>query len=132
MRSKLTSIATLFLLQAGLLAAGKKVPGDNPLSFCSENLEEDIIQIDELTLIPNPPVRGKSLAVKAEGRVTQTIDEGASVHIVAWKGSDPVFDETFDLCDDLDMIGEECPVEAGPLSMDEEIPLEEEDLPAVS
>lgn len=57
MGSKLASFVTLLLLQASLLVADKKVPGDNPLSFCSENPADDILQIDEVTLIPNPPVR---------------------------------------------------------------------------
>ena len=54
---KLARFVTLWLLQAGLLVADKKVPGDNPLSFCSEDPAEDVLHIDEVTLIPDPPVR---------------------------------------------------------------------------
>lgn len=56
MRSSFLDI-TLLLLHAGLVAAGKKVPGDNPLSLCSRNPAEDIVQIEELNFSPNPPAR---------------------------------------------------------------------------
>lgn len=37
--------------------AGAKIPGDNPLYLCDDNQGDDLAQIDEVDLIPNPPVR---------------------------------------------------------------------------
>lgn len=44
-----------------------------------------------------------------------------------------VDDETLELCEGLELFGQECPIEAGHLIVSEDIPLwEEEDIPEVS
>ncbi|KAL1871431.1 Phosphatidylglycerol/phosphatidylinositol transfer protein [Diaporthe australafricana] len=129
MRSNLLDI-TLLLLHAGLVAAGKKVPGDNPLSLCSRNPAEDILQIEELNLSPNPVPRNGTLVFKARGRVTQAIEKGALVEVEAWEGNESVLDETFDLCDDLEWISdEECTPKEGVFSVSKKIVIEDDDLP---
>lgn len=36
---------------------GAKVPGENPLYLCVSEQYEDICQIDDIDLVPNPPQR---------------------------------------------------------------------------
>lgn len=78
--------------------------------------------------------RGKELKVKAEGHLKQTLKEyDGALRFTSWNGTKVVNDEAFELCEGLELFDQECPVEAGPLSVSEDIPLwEEEDLPEVS
>lgn len=78
--------------------------------------------------------REQNLKIKADGHLKQTLKEGGgSLRFTSWKGTKLVDDETLELCEGLDMFGQECPIEAGHLSVSEDIPLwEEEDLPEVS
>jgi len=34
----------------------QKIPGKNPLQHCTDDLSEDALTIEEVNLIPNPPV----------------------------------------------------------------------------
>lgn len=36
---------------------GPKLPGDNPLYLCSEGQEDDLVAVDNIDLVPNPPQR---------------------------------------------------------------------------
>lgn len=36
---------------------GAKIPGNNPLYLCSAEQDDDIVEIEELDLAPNPPKR---------------------------------------------------------------------------
>lgn len=37
--------------------AGTKIPGDNPLYLCADEQQDDLVQMDDVDLVPNPPVR---------------------------------------------------------------------------
>jgi hypothetical protein len=41
--------------QSVLLNDDLKVPGDSPLEFCPKEHVEDIVQIESVDLLPNPP-----------------------------------------------------------------------------
>lgn len=78
--------------------------------------------------------RGEDLKVKAEGHLKQTLKEDdGSLRFTSWNGTKLVDDESFELCEGLELLDQECPIEAGHLSVSQDIPLwEEEDLPEVS
>lgn len=37
------------------LGDGEKVPGDNPLSYCRKDHDDDILVLEHVNLSPNPP-----------------------------------------------------------------------------
>ena len=67
---KFSATACVASLSAGVVSAGSswfssqdvietndaaKVPGDNPLEFCDTDHSKDIVHIEKVDLLPNPP-----------------------------------------------------------------------------
>ena len=53
----LSCLATpVFLGSQEIIQDDTKVPGDNPLHYCTESRTDDLLIVDHVNLVPNPPV----------------------------------------------------------------------------
>ena len=59
-----------------------KVPGSNPLTYCSPSPSTDILHISSVDFAPNPPVKGHQLTISANGSTTQPIQQGDYINLV--------------------------------------------------
>jgi len=95
----------------------QKIPGKNPLQHCTDDLSEDVLTIEEVDLIPNPPVPGENLTIKAVGVLKDTVTKGAYVEVSVKYGLITLIRETLDLCDHVKEVELECPIEKGKLTL---------------
>ncbi|KAH7145882.1 phosphatidylinositol/phosphatidylglycerol transfer protein [Dactylonectria estremocensis] len=103
-----------------------KIPGDSPLELCPGDHAADLIQIDSVDLLPNPPQAGKELVIKAKGTVKQTIEEGAYVLLSVKYGLIRLISTKADLCEQIGNVDLECPVKAGDLEITKSVELPNE------
>ncbi|PGH27968.1 hypothetical protein AJ80_00222 [Polytolypa hystricis UAMH7299] len=101
------------------------VPGENPLTFCSSP-EADILTIEHVDLSPNPPEPGKKLTIKATGTFHKDVEEGAKVLLQVKYGYIRLINEEADLCEQIQNVDLECPLEKGKLSLVKEVDLPKE------
>lgn len=92
------------------------------MKFCS-NPKQDLIQIDKVDLIPNPPLPGETLSITASGTVKRPILEGSRVALVVKYGYIKLITQDLDLCDNIHEVGLECPVAPGDLILQKEVDL---------
>lgn len=93
----------------------KPINGESPLYQC-DILDKQLVEIKEVNLDPNPPVRGENLTISANGEVFETIEEGAYIDVEVRLGYIRLLSQTFDLCETLednDIEGLSCPIEPG-------------------
>lgn len=103
-----------------------KIPGQSPLALCPGPHEKDLVTIESVDLLPNPPRPGKQLVIKAKGEVKQTITKGAYVQITVKYGLIRLISMKADLCDQITNVDLECPLEAGTMEITKSV-----DLPSV-
>jgi len=103
---------------------GAKVPGSNPLNYCGST-QGDILTIETVDLVPNPPEAGKTLVISATGVLHDVVSQGAYVDIVVKYGMITLIKKTFDLCENAGQVDLECPVDQGKLILEKSV-----DLPA--
>ncbi|KAF2188656.1 hypothetical protein K469DRAFT_684662 [Zopfia rhizophila CBS 207.26] len=102
-----------------------KVPGDNPLYFCSDP-KDDILMIEKVDLSPNPPEPGKTLAIKAKGDFKETIEQDAKVHIQVKYGLITLINQEADLCDTIENVDLSCPLDKGEMTLTKDVDLPKE------
>jgi len=114
------SASSLFQQLAGnsvdVKTGGQKVPGESPLCHCKE-APDDILTIDKVDLIPNPPVPGQPLTIKASGTLHDVVTKGAQVEVTVKYGLITLIKRIVDLCDHVDEVDLECPIDAGKLTL---------------
>jgi hypothetical protein len=101
------------------------VPGDSPLQLCPGDHSNDLVIIDKVDLLPNPPKAGKELVIKASGTVYERIEEGAYVMLTVKYGLIRLISTKADFCEQIGNVDMECPVEPGKLTITKSV-----DLPA--
>ncbi|KAJ2897084.1 Phosphatidylglycerol/phosphatidylinositol transfer protein [Zalerion maritima] len=95
-----------------------KIPGDSPLELCSsKEHDDDIIKIQKVDLVPNPPLAGETLVINAIGTVEKTIEEGAYVLLQVKYGLIRLISTKADLCEQISNVDMDCPVEKGVVSI---------------
>jgi len=93
--------------------AGPKVPGESPLQHCSST-DEDVLEIEKVDLVPNPPVPGQTLTIEASGILKDVIATGAKVRVTVKYGKYvTILNQEFDLCDQMGEVDQECPLDEG-------------------
>jgi len=102
-----------------------KVPGDNPLYFCSDP-KDYIAQITKVDLSPNPPLPGKTLSIKASGDVTEDIEEGSKIHITVKYGLITLINQDADFCETVQKADLQCPIKKGDLSVTKDVDIPKE------
>ncbi|KAI5839783.1 ML domain-containing protein [Morchella snyderi] len=91
--------------------SGAKVPGESPLYHCGST-SDDVLTIDKVDLVPNPPVPGQPLTIEASGTLHKSVEKGAQVEVTVKYGLITLIKETLDLCDHVGEVDLECPLKA--------------------
>ncbi|KAH8680999.1 ML domain-containing protein [Xylariales sp. PMI_506] len=103
-----------------------KVPGENPLNYCSADHDDDVVHITNVDLLPNPPEAGANLVIRAAGVVTETITPGAYLLVEVKYGLIRLINQKMDLCEQTEKADLECPIEAGILSITKDVDIPNE------
>ncbi|KAI1816933.1 phosphatidylinositol transfer protein [Poronia punctata] len=104
----------------------ERVPGDSPLEFCDVDHSGDIVHIEQVDLLPNPPETGAELVIRATGTVFEPIEEGAYVKLVVKYGLIRLISTTADLCEQIGNVDLKCPIEKGVLSITKAVDIPKE------
>lgn len=100
-----------------------KVPGDSPLTFCDSDHSKDVLTIESVDLSPNPPLAGEELVIKATGKTSQDIEEGAYVLLQVKYGLIRLISTSADLCEQITNVDLECPIKEGDLAITKAVSL---------
>ncbi|KAI5291457.1 Phosphatidylglycerol/phosphatidylinositol transfer protein [Ascosphaera aggregata] len=112
--------------QAPLVAESSlKVPGNNPLTYCSAP-KDDILSIDKVDIFPNPPQAGKKLTITATGTTSKNIEEGARVRLQVKYGLIRLISQEIDLCSEITKVDMDCPIEKGHMTLSKDVELPRE------
>ena len=76
------------------------VPGSQPLNFCKDP-KDYILKVHNVDLVPNPPVPGEKLTIKANGTFSEEIEEGATVFLQVRYGLITLNKQNADMCEQL-------------------------------
>jgi len=101
------------------------VSGKNPLKHC-ENPADDILEITNVDLDPNPPKPGNTLSIVATGNVKEEIEDGATIHLSVKYGLITIIRTTRDFCEDVPNVGLECPIQKGELKLTKDVDIPKE------
>jgi len=120
----LASLSAAAALQSPVVLGGTNpdVPGENPLKFCSKP-EDDLIKIEAVNLVPNPPQPGQTLSIAAAGTVKKPILEGSHIQLSVKYGYIKLINQDLDLCENVHEVGLECPIAPGDLILQKEVDL---------
>ncbi|KIH93973.1 phosphatidylinositol/phosphatidylglycerol transfer protein [Sporothrix brasiliensis 5110] len=103
-----------------------EVPGKSPLEFCPSDHSNDILTIKSVDLSPNPPQAGVELVITAVAAVSQTITKGAYVNLQVKYGLIRLINTTADLCEQIENVDLECPIQKGLISITKSVDLPRE------
>ena len=140
-----------FLGSQKALGDGAAVPGDNPLTYCKKDHDDDILVIKKVNLTPNPPVkyvphylcvcevaqglmerhRGSTLTIEAVGDLLEDVDEGAYVVLQVKYGLIRLVNTEADLCEQVSNVDLTCPIKKGKTTIVKDVQLPKE-IPPVS
>lgn len=101
----------------------KPIPGGTSLYQCDTS-EKQLLDLENLVLSPNPPIRGENLTISAVGELFDTVDEGSYIDVEVRLGYIKLLSQTYDLCETLeenDIDGLTCPLKAGEYSLIKEV-----------
>ncbi|KAE9984780.1 hypothetical protein BLS_001353 [Venturia inaequalis] len=92
----------------------------HPLSYKSCGDLNDVLQVESLTLDPNPLEHGKN-SIIANGTLTEDITEGTMISVRVKAGALTVYHKELDLCDLAKSKSDiTCPIKAGPINIEKE------------
>lgn len=155
---------TLIALSAGVAHAGfglnfgggevtvnedLKIPGNSPLELCPKAHDDDILTIEKVDLVPNPPkayvihecngstcnptiielthgFSGQDLVIKASGTLAEAVEEGAYVALQVKYGLIRLISTKADLCEQVHNVDIECPIEKGDIIITKTVELPQE------
>ncbi|KAG0134423.1 phosphatidylinositol transfer protein [Tuber indicum] len=95
----------------------KEIPGENPLKYCHEDHSRDIFTIEKVNLTPNPPIRGKPVTIQVVGMLKDKVSQGAHVDVTVKYGLITLMKKSLNICDHVDELGLECPIDQGKLTL---------------
>jgi len=75
--------------------------------------EDDILQIEYINISPDPPLKGKELAIDAAGYLKETVGEGSYIVLTVKYGIIKILGKTMDLCEQTQKVDKSCPLEEG-------------------
>ncbi|KAJ7485925.1 MD-2-related lipid-recognition domain-containing protein [Mycena latifolia] len=78
-------------------------------------LKENVLQLESLTISPDPPVPGKDLTITAKGYARESIEDGAYADVTVKLGLIKLLSKTFDICEEARKanVSISCPVAEG-------------------
>lgn len=88
----------------------------------------DPIQIESITISPDPPRPGQDLTVKVNAQVSETIEDGAYADVTVKLGLIKLLEKHFDLCEEARIANAtvQCPVESGSYTVQHTVALPRE------
>ncbi|KAE8131470.1 putative ML domain protein [Aspergillus pseudotamarii] len=101
---------------------GKPVAGNNPLQYCDDPAD-DILDIKQVDLSPNPPLPGKTLVITASGTLHEKIEDGAYVLLEVKYGLITLLRQTANLCEQLVNVDLKCPLGPGDMTLTKQVDL---------
>ncbi|KAG8923972.1 Phosphatidylglycerol/phosphatidylinositol transfer protein [Tulasnella sp. 417] len=95
--------------------------GDSPVKTMNSwswedcGLPTDIVEIQSISVSPDPPEPGKTLTVTAIGTAKETIEDGAYADVTVKLGLVKLLSKRFDICEEAEKANADiqCPVEQG-------------------
>jgi len=102
------------------------VPGDNPLTYCKANHDDDILVLEKVDLTPNPPLKGSTLTIEASGELLEDVEKGAYVILQVKYGLIRLVNTQADLCEQVSNVDLECPIEKGKTTITKDVELPKE------
>ncbi|KKY39493.1 putative phosphatidylglycerol phosphatidylinositol transfer protein [Diaporthe ampelina] len=108
---------------------GEKIPGQNSFNLCKGDRSYDALVVNQLDLNPNPPLRGHDLTVLAAGTVNRPIEQGALVEVKVKIIGSEVYHHKFDLCGEMEKLGQSCPMAPGIYYFNQSFPIPKEGIP---
>ncbi|THC86991.1 hypothetical protein EYZ11_013563 [Aspergillus tanneri] len=87
----------------------------NSWSYTDCGTPDDVLQIERISLNPDPPSAGKPCEVKITGTVNDIIEEGAYADVAVKLGRIKILKKTFDVCEAFRDYNTtiQCPVKPG-------------------
>ncbi|KAG0649358.1 Phosphatidylglycerol phosphatidylinositol transfer [Hyphodiscus hymeniophilus] len=108
------------------LGDGAAVPGDNPLTYCKKDHDDDLLVLEKVNLTPNPPVKGSTLTIEAVGDLLEDISEGAYVVLQVKYGLIRLVNTEADLCEQVSNVDLTCPIKKGKTTIVKDVELPKE------
>ncbi|KAI8328429.1 ML domain-containing protein [Chlamydoabsidia padenii] len=92
------------------------------ISMCDN--EKDLISMESFEITPDPPVKGKPLRIMAKGNLKKDVGKGSYLTISIMYGSIQFSQQKLDICKEVGLISQRCPLKKGPLTItkDTDIP----------
>ncbi|CAH2355417.1 phosphatidylglycerol/phosphatidylinositol transfer protein [[Candida] railenensis] len=103
----------------------RPVPGDSPIVQCEVHSPQ-ILNLQLVSIDPNPPARGANLTFIAEGYLNEDVAEGAYVDVDVRYGYIRLIHQTFDLCEEISKVDLECPIKKGKQTITKEVEIPNE------
>ncbi|PVF94518.1 hypothetical protein CPB86DRAFT_713134 [Serendipita vermifera] len=90
--------------------------------------EEDIVEVESISISPDPPKPGEDLEITAKGKVKQTLEEGAYADVTVKLGLIKLLQKEFDICEEARNANAtiQCPVEPGDYTLVQKVALPKE------
>ncbi|KAI7862049.1 ML domain-containing protein [Spinellus fusiger] len=97
----------------------------NLITNCGDST--DLLIIKDITLTPDPPVKGQLLTVDFSGFLKEPVENGTYIDVAIKYGLVQIIHKRFDFCNEVaDKVDEACPIPEGPLVFHKEIELPKE------
>ncbi|RHZ55438.1 hypothetical protein Glove_415g5 [Diversispora epigaea] len=99
-------------------------PNYETISNCGK--DDDILKIKYIDIKPDPPLKGKEVYIDAAGYLKETVVKGSFVDIVVKYGLVKLLHKQLDLCDEIEKVGKQCPLEQGDQYLQQTVELPKE------
>ncbi|CAG8757466.1 15794_t:CDS:2, partial [Acaulospora colombiana] len=127
-------LAILVKLAAGAVIVQNDVPQDLAVAAPERwkyelcGTEEDIVEVESISISPDPPKPGEDLEITASGKVKQTLEEGAYADVTVKLGLIKLLRKEFDICEEARKANAtiQCPVEPGDYTLVQKVALPKE------
>ncbi|KDQ63665.1 hypothetical protein JAAARDRAFT_148241 [Jaapia argillacea MUCL 33604] len=137
--ARLSIVALFALALAGVTSANlqeqqRLVPTDTPIrttagwDWADCGLPTDPVQIESISVTPDPPKPGEDLTVNVKAIVVEDVAEGAYADVVVKLGLVQLLKKRFDVCEEARNANAsvQCPVSAGPYDITQTVALPRE------
>ncbi|CDS07375.1 hypothetical protein LRAMOSA01324 [Lichtheimia ramosa] len=86
----------------------------------------DLLTVKDITLHPDPPLKGETLTIDFKGELKEEVPEGTTVLVQVKYGVVQLLKKTFDFCQEVKKVDEKCPIPAGDLVFTKQVDLPKE------
>lgn len=90
----------------------RAIKGNSSLRYCDYS-KSDVLVIEHINLIPNPPEAGQNLTIEAAGVFLKDVEEGAYVLLDVRWNLVRLLHRPVDLCEQVENVDLHCPLKKG-------------------